>query len=54
MAWKRIYTYGGRPAERNLTLACLCASKATGIKITQVSASLKSVATKASPWMNGS
>ncbi len=38
MGMKRIYTYGGRPAERNLTLACLRANKAAGIKMTQVSA----------------
>ncbi len=35
---KRIYTYGGQPAKRNLTVACLRANKAAGIKMTQVSA----------------
>lgn len=35
---KNIYTYGGKPARRNLTIACLQANKAAGIKMTQVSA----------------
>ncbi|MBI1493869.1 3-methyl-2-oxobutanoate hydroxymethyltransferase [Halocynthiibacter styelae] len=35
---KNIYTYGGRPARRNLTIACLQANKAAGRKMTQVSA----------------
>ncbi len=35
---KNIYTYGGRPARRNLTVACLQANKAAGRKMTQVSA----------------
>ena len=35
---RRIYTYGGRPATRNLTGADLRANKAAGIKMTQVSA----------------
>lgn len=35
---KRIYTYGGQPAKRNLTVACLRANKAAGLKMTQVSA----------------
>ncbi len=35
---RRIYTYGGRPATRNLTVADLRANKAAGIKMTQVSA----------------
>ncbi|MEX3012052.1 3-methyl-2-oxobutanoate hydroxymethyltransferase [Hoeflea sp. TYP-13] len=38
MSLKNIYTYGGRPAQRNLTVACLQANKAAGIKMTQVSA----------------
>ena len=35
---KNIYTYGGQPARRNLTVACLQANKAAGMKMTQVSA----------------
>ena len=35
---KNIYTYGGQPARRNLTVACLQANKAAGVKMTQVSA----------------
>ncbi len=35
---KSIYTYGGKPARRNLTISCLRANKAAGIKMTQVSA----------------
>ncbi|WP_166418015.1 3-methyl-2-oxobutanoate hydroxymethyltransferase [Cochlodiniinecator piscidefendens] len=35
---KHIYTYGGHPAKRNLTFACLQANKAAGQKMTQVSA----------------
>ena len=35
---KNIYTYGGRPARRNLTVACIQANKAAGVKMTQVSA----------------
>jgi len=35
---KNIYTYGGHPARRNLTIACLQANKAAGRKMTQVSA----------------
>lgn len=35
---KNIYTYGGKPARRNLTIACLQANKAAGLKMTQVSA----------------
>lgn len=35
---KNIYTYGGRPARRNLTIDCLRRNKAAGIKMTQVSA----------------
>lgn len=35
---RRIYTYGGQPATRNLTVADLQANKASGIKMTQVSA----------------
>ncbi len=38
MALKNIYTYGGRPAQRNLTLACLRSNKRAGVKMTQVSA----------------
>lgn len=36
---KRIYTYGGRPASRNLTVACIQANKAARRKMTQVDAS---------------
>lgn len=35
---KRIYTYGGQPARRNLTVDCLRRNKAAGVKMTQVSA----------------
>ena len=35
---KNIYTYGGQPARRNLTVDCLRANKAVGKKMTQVSA----------------
>lgn len=35
---RRVYTYGGQPATRNLTVADLRANKASGIKMTQVSA----------------
>lgn len=35
---KNIYTYGGKPARRNLTIDCLRRNKAAGIKMTQVSA----------------
>lgn len=35
---KNIYTYGGQPALRNLTVACIQANKASGLKMTQVSA----------------
>ncbi len=35
---KNIYTYGGQPARRNLTVDCLRANKAAGKKMTQVSA----------------
>ena len=35
---RRIYTFGGQPATRNLTVADLRANKAAGIKMTQVSA----------------
>ena len=35
---KNIYTYGGQPARRNLTVACLQANKVAGRKMTQVSA----------------
>ncbi len=38
MAPKKIYTYGGRPALRNLTVADIQANKAKGVKMTQVSA----------------
>ncbi len=33
-----IYTYGGLPAQRNLTVACIQANKTAGVKMTQVSA----------------
>lgn len=33
-----IYTYGGQPAQRNLTVACIQANKVAGKKMTQVSA----------------
>ena len=35
---RNIYTYGGRPARRNLTVADIRANKAAGVKMTQVSA----------------
>ena len=35
---KHIYTFGGVPARRNVTVDCLRANKATGKKMTQVSA----------------
>jgi 3-methyl-2-oxobutanoate hydroxymethyltransferase len=35
---RRIYTYGGQPGRRNLTVACIQANKASGCKMTQVSA----------------
>ncbi|MBO9452314.1 3-methyl-2-oxobutanoate hydroxymethyltransferase [Tropicibacter sp. R16_0] len=35
---KNIYTYGGKPARRNLTVDCLRRNKAAGKKMTQVSA----------------
>ncbi|MBE1281963.1 MAG: hypothetical protein GJ676_01505 [Rhodobacteraceae bacterium] len=35
---KNIYTYGGKPARRNLTVDCLRRNKASGLKMTQVSA----------------
>lgn len=35
---KNIYTYGCKPARRNLTIDCLRRNKAAGIKMTQVSA----------------
>ena len=35
---RNIYTYGGRPAMRNLTVADIQANKAAGVKMTQVSA----------------
>ncbi len=35
---KNIYTYGGKPARRNLTVDCLRANKTAGKKMTQVSA----------------
>jgi len=35
---KNIYTYGGEPAQRNLTMACIQANKATGHKMVQVDA----------------
>ena len=35
---RRIYTFGGQPATRNLTVADLRANKSAGIKMTQVSA----------------
>jgi 3-methyl-2-oxobutanoate hydroxymethyltransferase len=35
---RRIYTYGGKPARRNLTVADIQANKAAGRKMTQVSA----------------
>ena len=41
---KNIYTYGGQPARRNLTVACIQANKAAGIKMTQVSAETESEA----------
>lgn len=38
MSLKNIYTYGGRPAKRNLTVADIQANKARGLKMTQVDA----------------
>ena len=38
VALKNIYTYGGHPAKRNLTVADIQANKATGVKMIQVSA----------------
>jgi len=35
---RNIYTYGGHPARRNLTVADIQANKAAGVKMTQVSA----------------
>lgn len=35
---KRIFTYGGQPAERQLTVGCLFANKAQGKRMTQVTA----------------
>ncbi|MEO9781243.1 MAG: 3-methyl-2-oxobutanoate hydroxymethyltransferase [Sedimentitalea sp.] len=35
---KHIYTYGGQSARRNLTVGCLVANKATGKRMTQVTA----------------
>ncbi|WP_164661396.1 3-methyl-2-oxobutanoate hydroxymethyltransferase [Tropicibacter sp. Alg240-R139] len=35
---KNIYTYGGKPARRNLTVDCLRRNKVAGKKMTQVSA----------------
>ncbi|SLN70177.1 3-methyl-2-oxobutanoate hydroxymethyltransferase [Falsiruegeria litorea R37] len=35
---KNIYTYGGQPARRNLTIDCLRRNKVAGVKMTQVSA----------------
>jgi 3-methyl-2-oxobutanoate hydroxymethyltransferase len=35
---KRIYTFGGKPAERNLTVHCARQNKEDGIKMVQVSA----------------
>lgn len=41
---RRIYTYGGRPARRNLTVADIQANKALGRKMTQVSAATEAEA----------
>ena len=35
---KNIYTYGGQPAQRHLTVQCLLDNKAAGIRMTQVTA----------------
>lgn len=35
---KNIYTYGGQSARRNLTISCIQANKAAGVKMTQVDA----------------
>lgn len=35
---KNIYTYGGKPARRNLTMACIQTNKASGHKMVQVDA----------------
>jgi len=35
---KNIYTYGGQPAQRNLTVQCLLDNKAAGVRMTQVTA----------------
>lgn len=35
---KNIYTYGGQPAQRHLTVACLLKNKADGKRMTQVTA----------------
>lgn len=35
---KHIYTYGGQPAKRNLTVECLFKNKAVGKRMTQVTA----------------
>jgi Ketopantoate hydroxymethyltransferase len=35
---KRVYTFDGRPAQRNLTLDCFRANKAAGTKMVQVDA----------------
>ncbi|KIC12838.1 hypothetical protein RA19_00035 [Leisingera sp. ANG-M1] len=35
---KNVYTYGGQPARRNLTVSCIQANKAAGVKMTQVDA----------------
>lgn len=35
---KRIYTYGGQPAERHLTVGCLLKNKSAGKRMTQVTA----------------
>lgn len=34
MSLKSIYTYGGKPARRNLTVADIQANKAAGVKMT--------------------
>lgn len=35
---KSIYTYGGQPAQRHLTVQCLLDNKAAGKRMTQVTA----------------
>jgi len=35
---KHIYTYGGQPAQRHLTVGCLLKNKASGTRMTQVTA----------------